>query len=47
MTALPCRRKKAACCPFSQPSMLVRPHLAYHDYEGVALNHDERERIDC
>jgi ribulose-5-phosphate 4-epimerase/fuculose-1-phosphate aldolase len=25
--------------------MLVRQHLAYHDYEGVALNHDERERI--
>ena len=24
--------------------MLVRPHLAYH-YEGVALDHDERERI--
>jgi len=31
--------------PLSQFSMLVRPHLAYHDYEGVALNHDERERI--
>ena len=25
--------------------MLVRPHLTYHGYEGVALNHDERERI--
>ena len=31
--------------PLSQLSMLVRSHLAYHDYEGVALNHDERERI--
>ena len=31
--------------PLSQLSMLVRPHLSYHDYEGVALNHDERERI--
>ena len=31
--------------PLSQFSMLVRPHLTYHGYEGVALNHDERERI--
>ena len=31
--------------PLSQFAMLARPHLAYHDYEGVALNHDERERI--
>ncbi len=31
--------------PLSQTSMLVRHDLAYHDYEGVALNHDERERI--
>ena len=21
------------------------PRLAYHDYEGIALNHDERERL--
>ncbi|MEO0817358.1 MAG: class II aldolase/adducin family protein [Pseudomonadota bacterium] len=31
--------------PLSQTSMLVRHDLAYHDYEGVALDHDERERI--
>lgn len=31
--------------PISQTSMLVRHDLAYHDYEGVALDHDERERI--
>ena len=31
--------------PISQHAMLVRPHVAYHDYEGVALNLDERERI--
>ncbi|MCH1568087.1 MAG: class II aldolase/adducin family protein [Alphaproteobacteria bacterium] len=31
--------------PLSQFSMLVLPHLAYHGYEGVALNHDERERL--
>jgi ribulose-5-phosphate 4-epimerase/fuculose-1-phosphate aldolase len=31
--------------PLSQFAMLVRPHLAYHDYEGVALDLDERERL--
>ncbi len=31
--------------PLSQTSMLVRHDLAYHDYEGVALDHDERARI--
>ncbi|MDF1687111.1 MAG: class II aldolase/adducin family protein [Parvibaculaceae bacterium] len=31
--------------PLSQTSMIVREDLAYHDYEGIALNHDERERL--
>jgi ribulose-5-phosphate 4-epimerase/fuculose-1-phosphate aldolase len=31
--------------PISQNSLLVLPNLAYHDYEGVALNLDERERL--
>ena len=31
--------------PLSQFAMLVRPHLAYNDYEGVALDLDERERL--
>jgi ribulose-5-phosphate 4-epimerase/fuculose-1-phosphate aldolase len=31
--------------PLTQHALIIRPHLAYHDYEGVALNHDERERI--
>lgn len=31
--------------PLSQMAMLVRSHLAYHDYEGVALDLDERERL--
>jgi ribulose-5-phosphate 4-epimerase/fuculose-1-phosphate aldolase len=31
--------------PISQNSLLVIPNLAYHDYEGVALNLDERERL--
>lgn len=31
--------------PLSQTAMIVRHDLAYHDYEGIALDHDERERI--
>jgi ribulose-5-phosphate 4-epimerase/fuculose-1-phosphate aldolase len=31
--------------PISQHALIVLPRLAYHDYEGIALNHDERERL--
>ncbi|MBO6628246.1 MAG: class II aldolase/adducin family protein, partial [Alphaproteobacteria bacterium] len=31
--------------PLSQTSMVVMADLAYHDYEGIALDHDERERL--
>ncbi|MDH4384624.1 MAG: class II aldolase/adducin family protein [Caulobacter sp.] len=31
--------------PISQHALIVMPHLAYHDYEGIALNLDERERL--
>ncbi len=31
--------------PISQTALLTLPNLAYHDYEGVALNLDERERL--
>lgn len=31
--------------PLTQNALLLRPQLAYHDYEGVALDHDERARI--
>lgn len=31
--------------PLSQHALIVLPRLAYHDYEGIALNHDERQRI--
>ena len=31
--------------PISQHALIVIPHLAYHDYEGVALNLDERARL--
>ena len=31
--------------PLTQHALLVLPQLAYHDYEGIALNLDERQRI--
>ena len=31
--------------PIGQNALIVIPQLAYHDYEGIALNLDERERI--
>lgn len=37
--------QKEGLQPISQNALLVRTHLAYHEYEGVALNHDERERL--
>lgn len=36
---------KEGLLPLNQTSMLVRHELAYHDYEGVALNLEERERL--
>lgn len=31
--------------PLNQIALGILPHLAYHDYEGIALNLDERSRI--
>jgi ribulose-5-phosphate 4-epimerase/fuculose-1-phosphate aldolase len=31
--------------PLTQSALLLRPQLAYHDYEGVALDLEERGRI--
>src|SRR3954453_1638892 len=31
--------------PITQTAMLIRGEVAYHDYEGVAVDLDERERI--
>ncbi len=31
--------------PISQPSIFVLNSLAYHDYEGLALNEDEKPRL--
>jgi ribulose-5-phosphate 4-epimerase/fuculose-1-phosphate aldolase len=37
--------QKEGLLPISQHALIVIPRLAYHDYEGIALNHDERERL--
>lgn len=37
--------QKDGLLPLTQHALIVAPHLAYHDYEGIALNLDERERI--
>ena len=36
---------KDGLLPLSQTGMLVRSHIAYHDYEGVALFEEEKERL--
>jgi ribulose-5-phosphate 4-epimerase/fuculose-1-phosphate aldolase len=36
---------KPGLLPLNQTSQLVVGDLAYHDYEGVALDHDERPRL--
>src|SRR3569623_309092 len=37
--------QKSGLLPLSQHALIVLPRLAYHDYEGIALNLDERERL--
>ncbi|MEL6365609.1 MAG: class II aldolase/adducin family protein [Pseudomonadota bacterium] len=37
--------QKAGLQKLTQFSMIVHDDIAYHDYEGIALDHDERERI--
>src|ERR1044071_8393571 len=37
--------QKEGLLPLSQHALVVLPHLAYHDYEGIALDLDERERL--
>ncbi len=39
------RRRSDGLLPLSQHAMLVWSDIAYHDYEGVALDLDERERL--
>jgi len=37
--------QKEGLLPLSQTAMIVAADLAYHDYEGIALDLDERERL--
>lgn len=37
--------QKEGLLPLNQTAMIVRRDVAYHDYEGVALDLDERERL--
>lgn len=37
--------QKHGLLPLTQHALIVEPYLAYHDYEGIALNLDERARI--
>ncbi len=37
--------QKQGLLPLTQHALIVLPQLAYHDYEGIALNLDERERL--
>ncbi len=37
--------QKDGLLPISQNACLLQNQLAYHGYEGLALNHDERERL--
>ena len=37
--------QKHGLLPISQHALIARPRLAYHDYEGIAFDLDERERL--
>jgi ribulose-5-phosphate 4-epimerase/fuculose-1-phosphate aldolase len=37
--------QKQGLLPINQTAMLLNGQLAYHDYEGLAFNHDERPRL--
>src|SRR3990167_8104257 len=37
--------QKEGLLPLSQHALIILPRLAYHTYEGIALNLDERERL--
>ena len=37
--------QKEGLLPLTQHALTCIPRLAYHDYEGIALNLDERERL--
>lgn len=37
--------QKDGLLPISQHALVALPSLAYHDYEGIALNHEEKVRL--
>jgi ribulose-5-phosphate 4-epimerase/fuculose-1-phosphate aldolase len=37
--------QKEGLLPLSQHALVILPTLAYHDYEGIALNHEEKDRL--
>ncbi len=37
--------QKEGLLPLSQHALIVLPGLAYHDYEGIALNVEEKDRL--
>lgn len=37
--------QKEGLLPLTQTAMVALADLSYHDYEGIALDHDERERL--
>ena len=37
--------QKEGLLALTQTGLVVRPQVSYHGYEGLALNHDERERL--
>lgn len=37
--------QKEGLLPLNQTSMIAMTDLSYHDYEGIALDHGERERL--
>ena len=43
--ALRCRPRSAAFCRSPRLAMNVMKDVTYHDYEGIALDADEKERL--
>ena len=37
--------QKEGLLPLSQHALVILPSVAYHDYEGIALNHEEKARL--
>ena len=43
--ALRCPLRPVGCSPLSQTSLFPLASIGYHDYEGVALNAEEKPRL--